>query len=197
MPWQNGKHGYGAVTKALHWLTLSAITGQFLVGYAIRGDFDDRGGGHGGDDEALAALDHGHGGSGSGGGGGRGGGDDGFDDLFTGGFGLPELHVVLGLTILGLGVLRVLWRATTPLPPWADALSHVERTLEGWLEKALIALLFLIPGSGLLLIGTGEDHYLPLHVAAHIAFFVAVGLHVALVLKHTVIQRDRHLARML
>jgi cytochrome b561 len=88
-------------------------------------------------------------------------------------------------------------RSWTPLPPWADALSHVERTLEGWLEKALIVLLFLIQGSGLLLIGTGEDHYLPLHVAAHIAFFVAVGLHVALVLKHPVIQRDRHLARML
>jgi len=46
-------------------------------------------------------------------------------------------------------------------------------------------------------VGTGEDDYLPFHVAAHVALFVVVGLHVALVLKHPVIQRDRHLARML
>ena len=44
---------------------------------------------------------------------------------------------------------------------------------------------------------TGEDHWLSRHIGAHIAFFVVVGLHIALVLKHTVIQRDRHLARML
>jgi cytochrome b561 len=190
MPLRNGEHGYGGVTKALHWLTFSAILGQFLVGYSM--DFDDHGGGGGDDDESLAALDHGHGGSGSGGGG-----DDGYGDLFSGGFGLPELHVVLGLTILGLGVLRVVWRYVGGLPPWAPALSRVERTMEGLLEKALLALLFVIPVSGLLLIGTGEDDYLPLHVGAHVAFFVVVGLHIALVLKHTVIQRDRHLARML
>jgi cytochrome b561 len=34
-------------------------------------------------------------------------------------------------------------------------------------------------------------------VAAHIAFFVVVAPHIGLVLKRTVIQRDRHLARML
>jgi cytochrome b561 len=173
-------------------LTVAAIIGQFAVGYSIRGELDDHGG-HGGDeDESLAALDHGHGG-----GSGSGGGDEGFDDLFSGGFGLPELHVVLGLTILALGVVRVLWRVAGSLPPWAAALSHAERTLEGLLEKALLTLLFLIPFSGLLLIGTGEDDYLPLHVAAHVGFFVVVGLHVGLVLKRTVIQRDRHLARML
>jgi cytochrome b561 len=185
MPLRNGEHGYGSVTKALHWLTFSAILGQFLVGYSM--DVDD----HGGEDESLAALDHGHGGSGAGGG------DDGYGDLFGGGFGLPELHVLLGLTILTLATLRVVWRYAGGLPPWAPALSRGERTLESWLEKALLLLLIVVPLSGLLLIGTGEDDYLPLHIAAHIAFFVVVGLHIALVLKHTVIQRDRHLARML
>jgi cytochrome b561 len=186
MSLRNGPHGYGAVTKLLHWLTVSAITGQFLVGYSVRGQLDDHGG-------RAMALDHGHGGSGSD----DGGGEDGFEHLFSGGFGLPELHVVLGLTVLALGVLRVAWRYAGSLPPWAPALSPSERTLEGWLEKALLALLFVIPLTGLLLIGTGEDDYLPFHVAAHIAFFVVVGLHVGLVLKRTVIQRDRHLARML
>jgi cytochrome b561 len=185
MPLRNGEHGYGAVTKLLHWLTFSAILGQFLVGYSM--EVDD----HGGDDESLAALDRGRGGSGSGGV------DDGYGDVFSDSFGLLELHVVLGLTILTLATLRVAWRYAGGLPPWAPALSRGERTLESWLEKALLLLLFVIPGTGLLLIGTGEDDWLPLHVAAHVAFFVVVGLHVALVLKHTVIQRDRHLARML
>ncbi len=117
--------------------------------------------------------------------------------MLSGGFGLPELHVLLGLVILSLGVVRVVWRRAGGLPPWAPALSAFERRLEAVLEQALLGLLFLIPLSGLLLIGTGEDDYLPLHVAAHLAFFVVVALHVGLVLKHTVIQRDRHLSRML
>ena len=117
-------------------------------------------------------------------------------DLLAGGVTLPEWHVLLGLLILALGVARVVWRVAGSLPPWAPALSHVERTLEGWLEKGLMLLLFVIPVSGLLLV-TGDDDRVRLHIGAHIAFFVVVGLHVALVLKHTVIQRDRHLARML
>jgi cytochrome b561 len=193
MPLRNGSHGYGAVTKLLHWLTVGAITGQFLVGYSIHGELDDHGGHGGDDDESLAALDHGHGGSGSGDGGGEGG----FEHLFSSGFGLAELHVVLGLTILALGVLRVGWRYVGSLPPWAPALTPAERSLEGWLEKALLTLLFVIPLSGLLLLGAGDDDYLLVHVAAHIAFFVVVGLHIGLVLKRTVIQPDRHLARML
>ena len=32
MPLRNGEHGYGAVTKFLHWLTVFAIVGQFLSG---------------------------------------------------------------------------------------------------------------------------------------------------------------------
>lgn len=189
MPLRNGDHGYGAVTKALHWVTVSALTAQFLVGYAVRGQLDD----DGGERDSLAALDRGRGGTGSG----RGEEGEGFEGLFRDGFGLPELHVVLGLTILALGFTRLVWRRVGSLPPWAAALSPAERVLESWLEKALLALLFLIPGTGLLLIGTGEDDYVPLHVAAHIAFFVLVALHVGLVLKHTVIRRDAHLARML
>ena len=32
---RNGGHGYGLVTKALHWLTVAAIVGQFLLGAAM------------------------------------------------------------------------------------------------------------------------------------------------------------------
>ena len=211
MPLRNGKHGYGVVTKALHWLTFSVILGQFLVGYSMKAEdsaadaaadrvhdskeqckdtpqeerceeevdrredaLDDRA-----DDALGTAWD-----------------DVRSGDVLDGGLTLPEGHVLLGLLILLLALLRVLWRATTPLPPWAPALSKVERTLESWLENLLMLLLFVIPISGLLLV-TGEDDWLSLHIGAHIAFFVVVGLHIGLVLKHTVIQRDRHLARML
>ena len=35
MRYRNGDHGYGVVTKALHWSTVAAILGQFLVGYGM------------------------------------------------------------------------------------------------------------------------------------------------------------------
>ncbi len=215
---RNGDHGYGLVTKSLHWLTFAVIVGQFLVGYTMSTEgsaadaaadrvkdskeqceatedsdaaeaeeerceeevdrredaLDDRA-----DDALGTAWD-----------------DLRRGDLLDGGVTPPEWHVLLGLVILVLAVARVFWRFAGALPPWAPALSHVERTLEGWLEKALMLLLFLIPISGLLLV-TQDDGSVQLHIAAHIAFFVVVGLHLALVLRHTVIQRDRHLARML
>jgi cytochrome b561 len=212
MPLRNGEHGYGAVTKVLHWLTFSVIVGQFLVGYSMstessaadaaadrvhdskeqckdRADekqceedvdrredaLDDRS-----DDTLGTAWD-----------------DLRSGDLVAGGVTLPELHILLGLLILALAVVRVFWRFAGGLPPWAPVLSHAERTLENWLEKGLMLLLLVIPVSGLLLVARDDDDWVGLHIGAHIALFVVVGLHIALVLKHTLIQRDRHLARML
>ena len=213
---RNGPHGYGVVTKALHWLTVLAILGQFLVGYAMdvdapfdqqeeqleaeaerRGEaaeaegdaaeerveaenerledaFDAR------DDDQISTL---------------------FSDVVTGdafrdGLSLPELHVCLGLLVIGLAVARILWRRATPLPPWAEHLSGAERRLEGGLEKALLTVLIVTPASGLLLVAAGDD-WLPLHVTAQVALLTAVAVHVGLVLKHTVVRRNRHLARML
>jgi cytochrome b561 len=117
-------------------------------------------------------------------------------DLSAGGVSLPELHVLLGLGILAMAVLRLVWRQLGGLPPWAEALSASERFLEAWLEKALLLLLFVIPVTGLLLVAR-EDDWVGLHIGAHLTFFVVVGLHVALVLKHTLVNRNRHLARML
>jgi cytochrome b561 len=124
-----------------------------------------------------------------------------FSDVLTGnassdGLSLPELHVSLGLFVLVLAVVRLVWRRTTPLPPWAEHLSAGERRLEGLLEKLLLALLFVVPATGLLLVAAGDD-WLPVHVAAQIVFLVAIAAHVGLVLRHTVVRRNRHLARML
>jgi hypothetical protein len=87
-------------------------------------------------------------------------------------------------------------RAVTPLPPWAESLGSGERRLEFALKKVLLALLFVVPGTGLLLIAAGHD-WLPLHVTAHVLFLVVIALHVGLVLKHTVVYRRAHLRRML
>lgn len=216
MRYRNGAHGYGLVTKGLHWLTVAAILGQFLVGYgmdfgesfdrqedAVEAESDrreeaaeDRG--EAAEERAEAeserredALDARE--------------DDEvasvFADVVTGrafadGVSLPEVHVLLGLFVLSLAVVRIVWRRTTPLPPWAEHLGPGERRFEALLEKVLLTSLVVVPVSGLLLVAAGED-WLPLHVAAQFVFLGAVAGHVGLVLRHTVVRRNRHLARML
>jgi cytochrome b561 len=166
------------VTKTLHWLTAAAIAAQFVVGYSL--DVDGRGRGRG----------RGRGGE-SGRGRGRGGEYDPFGDDA-----LLTAHVLLGVAILVLASVRLAWRVLTPLPPWAPTLTRVERSLVHWTERALYVLMFAIPISGLALLAAGDDDVLVVHVAAHVAFFVTIALHVGLVLKHELVNRDRLLRRM-
>ncbi len=202
---RNGEHGYGGVSKTLHWLTVAAIFAQFAVGWTMGAegnrldlekdeikqleDFAKQ------QDEATeewmeneierleGGLDAGE--------------DSYFADAFTQeGLSLPEVHVLLGLSIILLALSRVLWRAATSLPPWADHLSAGERRLEARLEKALLTLLFVVPATGLALLALGDD-WLPLHITAQLVLLAAIAVHVGLVLRHTVVRRDRHLARML
>jgi cytochrome b561 len=175
---RNDEHGYGLVTKTLHWLVVAAMATQFVVGYLLEVGGQGRGRGRG------RGVESGRG---------RGGGGDldpfGDDPLLT-------LHVVLGLTILALAVGRLTWRLTTPLPPWAPTLSADERRLAHWTENALYALMFIIPATGLWLVLV-DDGAVPLHVASHIAFFVVIAFHLGLVAKHELVDRDRLLRRML
>lgn len=97
MQLRNGPHGYGVVTKLLHWATVALVVAQFTVGYLM----DDDGGGHG------RGRGRGRGGSGHG----RGG-DDGFSDLD-----LLPVHAALGVTIIAVVLVRVGWRRRG-LPPW-------------------------------------------------------------------------------
>ncbi|MFF7177323.1 cytochrome b/b6 domain-containing protein [Streptomyces sp. NPDC008121] len=175
--------GYRPLTKVLHWSVVVAFAAQFAVGYLLASE----GSGHG------RGRGRGRGGD-SGRGRGRGG-DDRYDPF--GDDALLTTHVVLGVTIIALGVARLVCRRVLPLPPWAPTLSTAERRLAHRTESALYWLTFLVPASGLALLVAGDDDVLPLHVAAHIAFFVALGLHVGLVLKHQFVDRDRLLRRML
>lgn len=177
--------GYRGSQKLLHWLTVLAVGAQFAVGYNL--DLDD------GCDPPGEELS---------------GGDttDAFEerldrledrcearadeyDLLGGGFDLAELHLFLGLTVLALGVVRPLWRRVAGLPPWSEHLSAGQRRLASWTERALMLLLVVVPLSGLLLVGTGDDAWLPLHVGAHVAFFVALAAHLSTNLRPAVLRR--------
>lgn len=195
---RNGAHGYGVVTKVLHWMTVLAITAQFLIGLTMDADavsdradeqvetFEERGEeradglGEAAEERFEAEVER------------R---EEAADAIGYSGGGF-EAHRTVGLLVLVLGLLRLVWRRTTPLPPWAEHLSARERRVESWLEKALLALLLVVPLSGLQLV-LGNDDAVWFHVATQIALVIVIGLHVGLVLKHTVLQRDRHLSRML
>ena len=172
---RNGPNGYGWLTKSLHWVTVLAITTQFTVGYLMDADESGQGRGRG----------RGRGGE-SGRGRGRGGEDSGYlDDPEM----LLRVHVVLGLTILALAVARVAWRRVSGLPPWSEHLSQGQRRLAHWTERALLALLFVIPLSGLALVAIGDDDVLTLHVGAHVAFFVTLAAHLSTNLRPRVLRR--------
>ncbi|MGW6316414.1 cytochrome b [Streptomyces sp. NPDC055099] len=122
-----------------------------------------------------------------------GGGEDGYgpfgdDTLLT-------VHVVLGGAILVLGLARLVWRLATPLPPWAPALTPLERRLAHGTETVLYAATFAIPLTGIALLLSGDD-LLVAHIVAHLVFFAALALHVGLVLKHQLIDRGHLLRRM-
>ena len=206
MRWRNGLHGYGAVSKTLHWVTVLALLAQFLVGWSMTasdGGFaaeearieqlEDRADALEGDardaarnevdrleDELDARSDRAE------------------DEFVRAALdrptdpSLPLAHVAIGLLVLALGIVRVLWRRRG-LPPWADHLDETARHISAVTEKVLITLLFVIPLSGLLLLEAG-DGWLGLHVAAHLAFFAALTVHVSLMVAHA---RHGQLRRML
>jgi cytochrome b561 len=181
-----GTPAYGRVARTLHWTTVLVLAAQLTLGYAM--DVDEGGRGRG----------RGRSGS-SGRGRGRGGEAEGYGDVVERLAAWPgdvlAWHVVLGVTVLVLGIARVVWRRTHGLPPWAATLSPRERRLAGSTEHVLLASLFAVPLSGFALLVGGDD-LVALHVATHVAFFVALAAHVGLVLKHQVVDRDRLLRRM-
>ena len=168
---RNGPAGYGWVTKGLHWLTVLAVGAQFSIGYLMDADDSGRGRGRGRGGES------GHG---------RGGDESGYlDDPET----LVRVHVALGLTIIALAVTRLAWRRVARLPPWSEHLAERERRLAHWTERALLGLLLVVPLTGLALVAVGDDDVLPFHVAAHVAFFVALVAHLSTNLRPGVLRR--------
>ena len=90
---------------------------------------------------------------------------------------LLTLHVSLGVLIIALALVRLAWRRIDGLPPWSDRLGPRGRLVATWNERCLLALLIVIPATGLVLVLSDDDDVLWLHVAAHITFFVALAVH--------------------
>jgi cytochrome b561 len=196
-PLRNGDHGYGLVTKTLHWVTVLAFAVQFVVGYTMETEPDvatvacdppgeSRSGGDTSDaedervDRAEDACEERQ---------------DRREDaaeedygLFDGSFDAVEVHVLLGLLIIALGAARVLWRRFTPLPPWDPRLTRRDQRLVHATETVLLTLMFVVPATGIALV-LGSDDLLALHVAAHVAFFLALGAHLATVLGKRLVGR--------
>ncbi len=59
-----------------------------------------------------------------------------------------DTHKSFGLTVLGLAVMRLLWRWSHPPPAWDPALPRSERRAAHAAHAALYALIFAMPLSG-------------------------------------------------
>ncbi len=131
--------------------------------------------------------------------------------------GLYGLHKQIGVTILGLVILRILWRLTHVYPGPARGVSRFEGLLGKVGHKLLYIFMLAVPISGWLmsnafghtvdflgyalpnLIGPQANAatYLEVHEVLANTFMVIVGLHVLGALKHHFIDRTNTLRRML
>ena len=59
-----------------------------------------------------------------------------------------DLHKSFGITVLGLAILRILWRLTHKPPPLPSAYSPFEQACAHWVHWMLYVLIFAIPLSG-------------------------------------------------
>lgn len=184
MQWRTGPEGYGLLTKLIHWATVLLVAGQFAVGWLLDLDDcdppgEDQSGGDTTDvledrldrleDACESRADH--------------------VDLLGGGYDLPELHLTLGLAILLVGVVRPLWRRFDGFPEWSEALTPGEQRLVHGVERGLMALLVLVPLSGIAMVLARDGDWLPLHVTAHACFFLALAFHLFTNLRPTILRR--------
>ena len=173
--------GYGLVAKTLHWVTVAALVVQVVLGYSM--DWDDESGSGRGR------------GRGRGGDSGRGRGRGGRRRGRGRGPGPTRTTPWCGSTWRwGWGSSRSVWRGSAwrrwdSLPAWAEQLSAADRRLATWTERVLLALLVVVPLTGVVLILSGDDDLLGLHVAGHVALYVAVATHLWLVLRRRLLPR--------
>jgi cytochrome b561 len=132
---------------------------------------------------------------------------------------LYNWHKSIGLVLLLLAFARVVWRRSTPLPDWSDALVPGERVLVHRLESMLYFLMFALPITGYLFVTAGGYgvklfgvYDLPapfgrmewlatlargLHVALAYAAVVVIAWHLGMVLRKQLVDRAPYLQRML
>ena len=138
------------------------------------------------------------------------------------GFTIVQLHKSIGLTVLVLGVLRLVLRLVEGFPPLPAHMTGFERFLARVTHWGFYALMILIPLSGWVMVsasplnfptqyfGLFEWPHLPIATSKETAgnaseaheimawsAIVLLGLHVAGALKHHIFDRDDVLSRMI
>jgi cytochrome b561 len=128
-------------------------------------------------------------------------------------------HKSFGITILGLALLRLLWRWSNPTPLLPSDLKPYERVLAHFTHAALYVLLFAMPLSGWMMSSARGfpvswfgliqlpdlvpkskplyDALLRTHDMLALALGAVVLLHIAAALKHHFVLKDDVLRRML
>ncbi len=76
-------------------------------------------------------------------------------------FQLYQLHKSFGITVLGLVILRLLWRLVMPPPPLPSAMSAMERKGAHAAHVGLYVLMFGLPLTGWALVSVESDTPLP------------------------------------
>ena len=130
-----------------------------------------------------------------------------------------DWHATLGLIVLGLALVRIVWRAKTPLPSWAPGLSTRERSLAHRTEQVMYFVMVAKPLSGYVLAGSAgqsihlfgtiglgnpfgesstlENIALAVHIVTGVMFLLVWFVHVGQALRHQFVLKDGLLRRML
>jgi cytochrome b561 len=130
-----------------------------------------------------------------------------------------NVHKSIGLTILGLAIVRLVWRWANPPPPLPGTLGYLERFAALLSHWRLYAALIFMPASGYLFSAVGNHpvnwfglftvpNIVPysaalahfggaLHLAGQWALYDLIILHVIATIWHIVVRRDGALDRTL
>jgi cytochrome b561 len=128
-----------------------------------------------------------------------------------------NLHKSIGITLLGLIIIRVLWRLSHQPPAALTSYKAWERKLSTSAHHLLYLLMFIVPISGLIMSIAGKygvkwfgldfiagfenkavrEIFHETHEIAGLIFLAIIILHIAGALKHTFIDKDKTMNRML
>jgi cytochrome b561 len=128
-----------------------------------------------------------------------------------------NLHKSIGITLLGLIIIRILWRITHKPPTALASYKAWERKLSTSAHHLLYLLMLIIPISGLIMSISGKygvkwfgldfiagfenkalrEIFHETHEIAGVILLAIVALHIAGALKHKFIDKDETMSRML
>lgn len=127
-----------------------------------------------------------------------------------------NLHKSIGITLLGLVLLRLLWRVTHKPPALLASLKSWEKKAANGGHHLLYLLMFAMPLSGLVMAVYSKygvkwfgipfipgldnkairENFVEVHELVGIVLLIVVGIHILAALKHKFIDKDDTLSRM-